>query len=237
MQPPGYSKSLCQEILSHGHEIGFHFDAISNAGKKKTLKSMSRLWSFTELERQLKTLQKHTGAFPLYTNKNHYTRWEGRTEFLEWCEELGIRVDQTKGPSKCGTQGFPFGSCHPWQAMNIDGKLIGCLEISFQSQDFGLQGPEDTMDILLDGVVKAAGVAHVIFHPAHATKPRVNALMHEFITKCKELGASFMKSRDIGEWVFKRKLAIAKGIQDLDGASIKERDPRKKDWVPITTNS
>ncbi|MHA1372534.1 MAG: hypothetical protein ACTSRA_22775, partial [Promethearchaeota archaeon] len=144
LQPPGYSKTLCRRIESFGHELALHFDAISYPdGKLKDWDEMRRLFHRDIFEKQLQEVKSNCGLTEIYSNKNHYTRWEGRVQFFRWCSEFGIKVDQSKGPSKCGTIGFPFGTCHPWQPMDDDGRLIDCLEICFQSQDFGLQGPPD----------------------------------------------------------------------------------------------
>ncbi|MHA1681989.1 MAG: hypothetical protein ACTSUE_13705 [Promethearchaeota archaeon] len=234
LQEPGYSKKLCREIASAGHELAFHFDAISDAmkaGIENASMSMKKLFTTAEFERQLLSVKKYGGLDTLYSNKNHYTRWEGRNEFFEWCERAGIRVDQSKGPSKCGTQGFPFGTCHPWQALNDEGELIGCLEICFMSQDFSLQGPADTGIDLLEAVKRINGVMHVIFHPAHHDKPVVTGLMRAFINDARRLGGKFMTSREIGEWTFARKLVISRGEEKLKGGITLNRDTAKRKWI------
>lgn len=234
VEAPGYSREMCTDIQAAGHEIALHFDAIAYpAGKQQDAAGMARLFSRDMLARQLDEVRRKSGCASIYSNKNHYTRWAGRTAFFEWCEALGLRVDQSKGPSKCGTLGFPFGSCHPWQPTRDDGTLIGCCEIGFQSQDFGLQGPADTIDDILDAVKRANGVAHVIFHPAHAKKDGVNKSMHEFITRAKQLGAVFMTSKEIAEWTFDRKNVIATGDATLAGLVVHERDPGRHAWVLV----
>ncbi|MFX0098742.1 MAG: hypothetical protein ACFFCS_04115, partial [Candidatus Hodarchaeota archaeon] len=189
-------------------------------------------FSYEMLYEQYQLVKNNTGVESFYSNKNHYTRWEGRTNFFEWCELLGIKVDQSKGPSKCGTTGFPFGSAHPWQAMDADGHLIDCLEISFQCQDLGLQGPSDIGPELLEAVKNVNGVAHLIFHPAHSAKPEVNKLMCEFINKAKEMGALFMTSKEIGEWVFNKKIFVENGTGKINGAVIQARDTTNNKWIP-----
>ncbi|MEX2684689.1 MAG: hypothetical protein Q6373_024165, partial [Candidatus Sigynarchaeota archaeon] len=209
---PGYSKSLCDDIVAQGHEIALHFDAISYPdGKQQDPTGMAALFTREMLEKQLMEVRRRTGHDMFYSNKNHYTRWAGRTQFFEWCEQLGLHADQSKGPSKCGTLGFPFGSCHPWQPVRDDGTLVGCIEIGFQSQDFGLQGPADTAGDILAAVKQANGVAHVIFHPAHSWRDDVNKSMRDFIARAKELGATFMTSQQIAEWTFNRKWLVAAG--------------------------
>ena len=71
--------------------------------------------SFTEanLRAQHAWLTAATGPAAI-SNKNHYTRWEGRLQFFEWCERLGIQAEQSRGPSKLGCTGFLFGTQRRW---------------------------------------------------------------------------------------------------------------------------
>lgn len=223
--PPGYPPGLCVEIAGAGHELGFHFDA----------QSFSHLdvFTFADLEAQLEETIAQTGLPGFYSNKNHYTRWEGRVQFFEWCARLGMKVDQSKGPSKTGTALFPFGTCHPWQALDASGHPIDCLEVGFQSQDFGLMGPADVGPDLLEAVQRARGVAHVIFHPAHAEKPRVAEAMRAFVARARAMGARFLTSREIGEWTCQRTAYVRGDIDHLPGARHLRRDPARHAWEVV----
>src|SRR5262249_6131825 len=89
---PGYPAPLLEAIRAAGHEPAMHFDAMSPGAT----------WSeaaFLEQRRQLVGL--FGGRAPV-TNKNHYLRWEGDTEFFAWCARAGIELDQSKGASKTG---------------------------------------------------------------------------------------------------------------------------------------
>ncbi len=201
--PPGYSPSLCENIKKEGHELAFHFDAQSVL--------LDDIFSSDVLDDQMKETRERTGISSFFSNKNHYTRWEKKVAFFEWLERLGVKVDQSKGPSKCGTMGFPFGSAHPWLPMkgdSITGKFIKCYELSFQSQDPGLQGPLETWKPLMDAVKKVQGVSHFIYHPAHVDKDFVADAMQDMIQYAYKSGGIFMRCDDIIQWVEKRKKFI-----------------------------
>lgn len=220
---PGYSPKLCETIANAGHELAFHFDAQSF--------NLPDIFSFETFKEQLEETKAHSRISEFYTNKNHYTRWEGKTDFFEWCVRLGIKLDESKGPSKCGTQGFPFGSCHPWQAMDKSGQLIDCLELSFQSQDIGLQGPEDTGQQLFEACKSVHGVCHFIFHPAHVENPIVQKRFSELVNYAKNHGGIFLTAREIGEWYrTRRQWILSGGAERLPHAMVMIRNPEAKSW-------
>ncbi|MBV9467686.1 MAG: hypothetical protein JOZ57_00400, partial [Abitibacteriaceae bacterium] len=94
---PGYEHNLLQKIEADRHELAMHYDAMSQGCP----------WSEELFEKQWQYLSHLFGEQPV-TNKNHYTRWEGDTEFFDWCSKRAIELDQSKGPSKTGEVGFPF---------------------------------------------------------------------------------------------------------------------------------
>lgn len=95
---------LHRAITLAGHEDALHYNAMGDAD--------IATWGWPQMRAQYAWAQAVTGVEGIVSNKNHYTRWEGWTEFYTWCEKLGIEIDQSRGPSKQGTVGFPFGTAH-----------------------------------------------------------------------------------------------------------------------------
>lgn len=154
------------------------------------------------------------------TNKNHYTRWEGGTEFFEWCVEVGVEIESTRGPSKPGTIGFPFGSCHPWFPLDRLGKRIGCLEFPFLTQDPVVTVPACVTGDLHRAVRSVEGIAHFLFHPAHIRKPGVAEALSQVLTEGKSYGGEWWTAAEISAWERRRRAALA--------------DARKGDWSAAT---
>ncbi|HWB53940.1 MAG TPA: hypothetical protein VG722_07100, partial [Tepidisphaeraceae bacterium] len=96
---PGYPPDMIEKIRAAGHELAMHYDAMTPGLP----------WGEDQFEKQWRFLLDQFGS-GIVTNKNHYLRWEGDTEFFAWCEKRGIRLDQSKGPSKTGEAGFNFGT-------------------------------------------------------------------------------------------------------------------------------
>ncbi|MDF2713247.1 MAG: hypothetical protein K0R28_172 [Paenibacillus sp.] len=124
MMKSGYSYSVHEQIRAAGHELALHFNANENEGGS---------WTEDDFRRQFEWLRSVTGG-PVASNKNHFTRFEGWGELFDWCETCGIESDQTRGPSKGGTVGFLFGTCHayfPVAWANERNRLYNVLEIGF----------------------------------------------------------------------------------------------------------
>ncbi|MFS0892890.1 hypothetical protein [Microbacterium sp. 179-I 3D3 NHS] len=156
--PGGYSPEVVEAITAAGHEQALHYNAMHDTDVDE--------WGFENMATQLAWVRNLTGA-TITSNKNHYTRWEGWTEFYEWCDRLGIGLDQTRGPSKQGDAGFTFGTAHLWRPL-IDhegGQELGrVIEMPLHSQDLAWFAHRTIAEPILDQAVAVHGVAHFLFH-------------------------------------------------------------------------
>lgn len=106
MIEPGYSPEIYDEIRRDGHELAFHYNAVT---------ADNGYWDEAEFRRQFDWLKAAAGRDSIVSNKDHYTVFHGWGELFGWCESVGIQVDQTRGPIKRGDVGFLFGTCHPYR--------------------------------------------------------------------------------------------------------------------------
>ncbi|MBI5091372.1 MAG: hypothetical protein HZB26_02900 [Candidatus Hydrogenedentes bacterium] len=187
---PAYEPELMRAIKDAGHEYATHYDAMSEG----------RVWSEDEFDAQWRELTAAFGGEKPVTNKNHYLRWEGDTEFFEWLVKRGIQLDQSKGPSKTGEAGFNFGTCHPYFPVTPRGERIDVLELATMTQDMVIYAPPALIDPVLDAVVRCHGVMHFLFHPAHIQKPGVADAFHLTVNKGKERGLEWWTASQINAW-------------------------------------
>ena len=220
--PGGYPPSLYRAILDAGCEIALHFDAFTG--------TTFTTWSKRHLQIQWHWLKDATGVAAV-SNKNHYTRWEGRLEFFRWCEELGIQAEQTKGASKRGTVGFLFGGSHPWRPLDDESdrpRFLKVTAINLFSQDMV---SDDTLpeayfhlaivpvrvgEWLLRQTVRIGGVAHFLFHPAHVRKQGTKAAMEHLVALGHELGIKWQTSQQIVDWLERRR-SISQVVEKIGG--------------------
>lgn len=207
MYPGGYTRALYEEIQAYGDEIALHYDALT-----ADLNGAEHCgWSREDLAHQLAWLKEETSVAEVVSQKNHVTRWEGWTELFRWLAEAGIRVDQTKGPSKIGNLGFAFGNCHPWRPIDdaVNGyRLIDLLEVAFLTHDMWTSERRVALRRrLLDAVAAHNGVAHFIFHPQRIREDGMRAALGDVVAYGRSLGVPWWTSARIDAWERARRRA------------------------------
>lgn len=198
--PGGYPKEFYEALKSHEFEIALHYDA--HSGGERTS------WSKDNLAFQHEWLLKEAGLDYIVSNKNHYTRWENRLDFFRWCEAMGIRSDQTHGPSKKGTIGFPLGGSQPFFPLDDQAdvpRLLDVLEVNMLTQDLVVVCPVEYGRQLLDSAARHHGVAHFLFHPAHILKPGVADAICDLVEYGRSQGLEWWTSEQIDRWERRRR--------------------------------
>jgi hypothetical protein len=215
---PGYPRDsgIAERLEAEGHEIAFHFNAGCEPGKPWT-------WNEVDFRYQHAEVLESTGVEQILANKNHFTRWEGCTEFFNWCVRAGIEIDSTKGPSKPGTLGFPFGTCHPWFPADRDGRRIDCFELCFLTQDPVVTVPACVTQRFHRAVARVDGITHFLFHPAHIEKPGVAAALAQVIAEGKARDAEWWTAARINCWERNRRTALLK-MRNGDNALLHDKD-------------
>lgn len=197
--PGGYPKEFYRTLREQDFEIALHYDAMGSGPAS---------WSKENLVLQHRWLKETAGLEHITSNKNHYTRWEGRLAFYRWCEEVGIQSDQTRGPSKKGTIGFPLGGSQPYFPLDDEAptpRFLKVLEINMLTQDLVVVCPAEYGKQLLDSAVRHHGVAHFLFHPAHILKPTVAETLCGLVDYGRTQGLQWWTSEQIYRWEMLRR--------------------------------
>ncbi len=205
LYPGGYPGEFYRTLAEQNFEIALHYDAMSGGAETS--------WSKENFLLQHRWLLKEAGLPHIATNKNHYTRWEGRLDFYRWCEEVGIVSDQTRGPSKKGTIGFPLGGSQPYFPLDDEAdppRFLNVLEVNMLTQDLVVVCPAEYGNQLLDSALRHHGVAHFLFHPAHIQKPGVAEALSSLVDYGRSQGLEWWTSQQIWQWETLRRGVEAK---------------------------
>ncbi|MGM0488292.1 MAG: hypothetical protein ACQESR_16205 [Planctomycetota bacterium] len=198
--PGGYPKEFHETLKQQGYEIALHYDARTGAARTS--------WSKKNFVLQHQWLKEEAGLSHITSNKNHYTRWEGRLDFFRWCEQVGIDSDQTRGGSKQGTIGFPLGGSHPYFPLDDETdppRRLNVLEVNMLTQDLVVVCPREYGKELVDSVLRQHGVAHFLFHPAHIQKAGVADTLSELVQYGRSQGLEWWTNGQIHQWETRRR--------------------------------
>jgi hypothetical protein len=208
---PGYDAGLTDRIRQARHELAMHFDAMSDGAP----------WTEEAFDAQHAELTAKFGEAPI-TNKNHYLRWEGDTEFFGWCERVGIEMDQSKGASKTGEAGFNFGTCQPHFPVDPDGHVLNVLELPTPTQDLVIFAPPALLPPLLSSAMAAHGVLHVLFHPYHIQTEGVREALLETVRTARASGVEWWTAYALNAWERARRTACWQGSALTVGTGLPE---------------
>lgn len=193
--PGGYGEDIFREITEAGHENALHYNAMFDTELSQ--------WGWPYIKAQYAWAQAVTGREDIVSNKNHYTRWEGWTEFYGWCERLGIQIDESRGPSKQGDVGFPFGTAHvsfPLAEPDAGKTFHDVLNLPLHTQDLAWAADSSCRDVILDGAADQHGVAHFLFHGPHLRKPPTRAACIEVANEARRRGMPWWTAEEINTW-------------------------------------
>ncbi|HEY9294675.1 MAG TPA: hypothetical protein VIP98_25610 [Microlunatus sp.] len=221
--PGGYRPETYVAISEAGHEQALHFNAMADADIAR--------WGWPQLRAQYAWAQAVTGSERIVSNKNHYTRWEGFTDFYRWCERVGIQIDESRGPSKQGTIGFPFGTAHvsfPMADASDDNRYHDVLNLPLHTQDLALAGHESIRDVIIDAAYEQHGVAHFLFHGVHLNRrPATRKACVELADEVRSRGMQWWTAGKINNWERARRgveLDLEVGDGEIKITSTSERE-------------
>ena len=220
--PGRYEPGTFPKIIEAGHEFAFHYNAFDRDGGS---------WGREHFAWQADFVRNEAGVDGFVSNKNHYTRWEGQVEFYSWLIDEGIQLDQSRGPSKKGSVGYPLGSSLPLFPMDpASGEFIDIIELPMQFQDLSLTTPPYMATTTAEQAKRHHGVAHYLFHQYHLhSKPDVAEAFCALIPEVRDAGLDWWTSARINDWERARREVTV----TLDGGRVHIQSPRPIEGATI----
>lgn len=214
--PGGYGPEIYEAVTAAGHEQSLHYNAMDDSDVAQ--------WGWPQFRAQFAWAQAVSGREDIVSNKNHYTRWEGWTQFYTWCERVGIQIDSSRGPSKQGTVGFPFGTAHvsfPLAPSGAPSQFHDVLNLPLHTQDLAWASHASVRDVILDGAQAQHGVAHFLFHGPHLhLRPPTRAACPELANEARRRDMPWWTAEQINTWERSRRGAQVHLEQTEDGLDL-----------------
>ncbi|PYI50028.1 hypothetical protein DLM86_31080 [Paenibacillus flagellatus] len=213
---PGYPEDVYRRIVADGHEVALHYNALEAEGA---------YWDEGLFNEQLDRLKSRMAAIGeptrIWTNKNHYLRWEGGVQFYAWCEKAGIVVEQSKGGTKQGNKGFSAGTCHPYLPVADAAernRTMGVYSNPTLAWDppVPLRCTAAEARALVDRSKDVYGVAHFLYHPSSFKTygAEVGDAFVELIRYGKEQGLPWWTAVELYRWLELRRTVEATVEED-----------------------
>lgn len=200
---PGYPEDVNRRIVAEGHEVALHYNALGSEIPESQ-------WKESHFKYQFDMLQEQFPDQKIVSNKNHYLRWEGDFQLLQWCERQGIRMEQTRGGTKQGNKGFLAGTSHPFLSFDpsTGQHATNVVSLPTLSWDppFPMRCTAEEAFALTDRARDVYGVAHFLFHPYMvAVESQVGDIMVKLVQYGRSQGLDWWTGEQILKWFDKRR--------------------------------
>lgn len=222
---PGYPADAYRQIKSWGHEVGFLYQTDNGAG-----------WHQEKLGIQWTALARLSGNGSMISARPVDGRWRGYLNFYDLCQTAGARVSMGKGGRQAGTQGFAFGTCHPFFPLKKDGAPYLVMEIPSLVYMPGETTPDSVSDAILAQTALRNGCFHLIFRPEAIDHPEANAAMRRTLSLAKQQRFEFMTAEEVHTFEKARRHLkfFAKGIGDEISLTVAAESDIREVTVLIT---
>lgn len=200
---PGYPAEVNERIVAEGHEVALHYNALGTEIPESH-------WKESHFRHQFDMLQAQFPDVRIVSNKNHYLRWEGDFQLLQWCERQGIMMEQSKGGTKQGNKGFLHGTSHPHLSFDPATGQYATQVISLPTLSwdppFPMRCTAEEAFALSERARDVYGVAHFLFHPYMVgVENAVGEMMVKLVEYGRSLGLEWWTSEQIWKWFHLRR--------------------------------
>lgn len=182
---PGYPADAYRQMRTWGYEVGLLYDADDTSG-----------WHPEKLHIQFTAIGRLSSVSNIVSVRPIGGRWRGYTQFYESAQEAGARVSLSKGGRQPGTQGFAFGTCHPFHPARKDGLHL-TLEIPYVIFDPGQVTSDTVSDCILVQTALRHGCFHLVSKPSAVLDPACHSALRRTLSLCKQHRLEFMTPEEV----------------------------------------
>ncbi len=225
---PGYTADVYRVLRAMEHEVGLLFQIEDAHG-----------WQEERLKIQLTNLSRLASWPYMGTVRVENGQWRGWNQFYDACESAGARVSLNKGGRQSGTQGFAFGTCHPFFPTRRDGKESLVYEIPTTIWEPGIVTPENVGADLVTRTASRLGCLQIGMRPESLQDMRSATALRRILTNCKQEHFQFVKPEELYKFErARRQMRIAaKVLGDMHLVQIATENPMPGFGIALTAGS
>lgn len=178
---PGLSLNAFRAIRSWDHEVGLLFETDDGPG-----------WHEERMKIQLTGMRRASARPTILSVRATGGRWRGYTKPYELAEASGARVYCGRGGRQPGTQGFLFGTCHPFFPVRRDGSSFYVGEMPVVLSEPGEAAVDAVCDQLLGQVLARHGCLHIAATPESFDRQISFNAIRRLLSSCKQNRLDFI---------------------------------------------
>lgn len=182
---PGYPADTYRQMRAWGYEVGLLYDAEDAAG-----------WHPDRLHIQFTSLGRLSSLPNITAVRPADGRWRGYTHFYEAAQDAGCRVSLSKGGRQPGTQGFAFGTCHPFFPARKDGFHL-TMEVPYTVYNPGSITLDPVSDVVLLQSALRNGCFHLVSRPEAVLDSACHSALRRTLSLCKQHRLEFLAPEEI----------------------------------------
>lgn len=203
---PGYNNDFYRAARSRGDEIGLLFEPENDAQ-----------WSAEQLRMDATTITRMTAIPSLITCRPIDGGWRRWTRFYELCEEAGPRLSVSKGGRQIGTQGFLFGTSHPFFYRKSDGQTGFAGELPYTMFRPGTTCSDDVANRIIEETRATYGCVQLVYEPSSFVNVTEINTFRRMVGMMKEQRTPVMTPEEIYKFErARRRLRVQKRTVDTD---------------------
>lgn len=178
---PGFSLNVFRALRSWDHEVGLLFETDDGPG-----------WHEERMKIQLTGMRRASARPVINSIRAVGGRWKGYTRPYELAEAAGARVHCGRGGRQPGTQGFLFGTAHPFFPVRPDGSSFYVAEMPVVVHEPGVVTADAVSDALLEQVRARHGCFHVSATPESFDNQTSFNAIRRLLSLCKQNRLDFI---------------------------------------------
>lgn len=186
---PGFPAEVYRTIRARDHEVSllFNFEDATH-------------WNEERLRSQMTQLTRMSSDTGLTSVRPIRGGWRGWTKFYDMCEAAGARLSLSKGGRQPGTQGFCFGTCHPFFPLRPDGHPGLVLELPYHLFRPGVVTKDEIIEPIVKEVAERHGCLHIVSCPEDFKNQITSMVLQRVFGIAKQYHLVFMSPAEIYQY-------------------------------------
>lgn len=183
---PGFALDVYRGFRNWDQEVGLLFSIEDGLS-----------WNEERMKIQHVALGRAAASPSMLSARPEDGKWLGWMNFYEMCEGAGARLSLGKGGRQPGTQGFLFGTAHPFFPLKRDGSSYFVAELPYAAFMPGQTHSLQVSETLIERALAVNGCYHAVLHLEDPAYDDAVDATRRLMSICKQKHMEMLKPEDV----------------------------------------